>query len=121
LKNYKSARDILALYVRKNEKNYAYRSSLAIALAGMGEKTKAIEEGEKALLLSGTQNKMDESDMRINLAKISVLTGDYDNAFTLISFSLNNPSYFSKEILLYDPVWKPLMDNPQYRKKIKKL
>jgi tetratricopeptide (TPR) repeat protein len=121
LKYYKSARDILTVYLRKNDKNYALHGSLAVAYAGLGEKSKAMEEGEKALLLSSPQNKMDETDMRINLAKISMMTGDYDNAFTLISFSIKNPSFFSKELLSLDPIWKPLRDNPEYRNKIKNL
>jgi len=60
------------------------------------------------------KNKFDECDMRIKFAKILTMTGDYDKAVAEIAFLLNNQSRLSIGLLKLDPVWKPLMDNPEY-------
>ena len=90
-----------------------------IAYAGLGNRKKAIEEGERAIFLA-EKDKTVESDMKLILAQIYCMTGEYDNALSLIAFLLNNPSMISENLLYMDPVWKPIMDNREYRKLIKK-
>jgi tetratricopeptide (TPR) repeat protein len=90
-----------------------------LANAGLGNKTKALEAAEKANKMAHKLNRMDESEMKMYLAEIYTLTGDYDDAYPLIVFLLNNPSFFSKKLLNLDPVWIPIVENPEYRKKLR--
>ena len=89
------------------------------AYAGLGEDIKAIREGELAVKLA-EKNKVDESDMKLNLATIYILLGDYYNAASLLAYLINNPSMVSEKYLLLDPVWKPVTDNKDFRKLLKK-
>ena len=59
--------------------------SLGIAYAGLADKAKAIEAGKKAVELSG-KNKIFEGDMRINLAEIYTMTGDFENSIKSIKY-----------------------------------
>ena len=117
----KSFCDSLLLELNNNLRNDQYSPErhgfLAFTYALLGNREKAIEVGEMAIKLA-VKNKMVESEMKVNLAQIYVLVGKYDNACSLIAYLLNNPSIFSKELLRIDPVWKPLMDNPEYRQLI---
>jgi len=110
---YDSARVNLTIAMNKDPVNYQIHGLAGIAYAGLGNKIKAIEEGEKSTALS-QKNKFDECDMRIKFAKILTMTGDYDKAVAEIAFLLNNQSRLSIGLLKLDPVWKPLMDNPEY-------
>ena len=118
-KYYDSALVSLNLDLKTDPLNHVIHSLTGIAYAGLGNKIKAIMEGEKAITLI-KNNKMDESDMKINLAQIYTMVGDYDNALAIIAYLLNNQSCFSERILQLDPVWKPLMDQPEFKTKIKK-
>jgi tetratricopeptide (TPR) repeat protein len=111
-----------ALLILKNDLILdPYNSELhgyaGIAHAYLGNRTLAVEEGEKAIKFA-MKNKMVESEMKINLAKIHTILGEFDDATSLIAYLLNNPSVLSEELLKKDPVWKPLMDNPQYSQRI---
>jgi tetratricopeptide (TPR) repeat protein len=103
----------------KDPNNSKFHSSLGVAYAGLGENDKAIAEGSKAIKLQN-KNNMDEIDMKVNFAQILTMIGDYDNAITNMAYLLNNPSFFSKEMLFLDPVWKPLMENKEIRARIGK-
>jgi tetratricopeptide (TPR) repeat protein len=116
---YDTALVLLNLEINKNDLSYYAHSLAGLAWAGLGNRKKAVEEGEKAILLAGN-NKMDESDMKVNLAQIYAMLGEYNTAISQIAFLLNNPSPISETLLKLDPVWKPIMDNREYRKMIKK-
>ncbi len=116
---YDSALVILKAESGKDPLNYQIHCQTGIAFAGLGNKSSAIAEGEKAITLA-EKNKMDESDMKINLAQIYTLVGDYDNAIVTIAYLLNNPSCLSKRMLQIDPRWKPLMENREYKEMIRK-
>ena len=116
---YDSACVILNQDLKNDPNNSALHGALGIAYAGLGSTIKAIAEGERAIKLA-VKNKMDESDMKINLAQIYTMAGEYVNALSNIAYLLNNPSFFSESLLQIDPVWKPLMDQPEFRTKIRK-
>ncbi|TAL59558.1 MAG: hypothetical protein EPN88_17150 [Bacteroidetes bacterium] len=101
------------------EKSAEIHSLTAIALAGYGNKDKAIEEGKLAIDLS-IKNKMEESNMRISQARVYTMVGDYDNAIISIEYLLENPACFSDKLLQLDPVWKPLYSKPEYQLMLKK-
>jgi len=116
---YDTAVVLLNLDMNKDPLGYYPHSLAGIAWAGLGNRKKAIEEGEKAILLAGN-NKMDESDMKLILAQIYTMLGEYNTAISQIAFLLNNPSPISETLLKLDPVWKPIMDNREYRNMIMK-
>jgi tetratricopeptide (TPR) repeat protein len=99
---------------------YYTHGLLATAYAGMGKKTDAVKEAEKALKIAAGKNLMDECEMRIILAQVYVMNGDYFNALPCIAKLLNTPSPLSLKMLQTDPTWQPLMDQPEYRNKIRK-
>ena len=93
---------------------------LAIAYAGMGRKADAVKEVERAMKIAAKKSLMDECEMRVVLAQVYVINGDYFNAVPCIAKLLNTPSPLSEKMLQTDPVWLPLMDKPEYREKIRK-
>ena len=91
-----------------------------IAYAGKGNADKAIAEGKKAIELSAdNKNKMDESDMMVNLAEIYTMLGRYDDAISKVEYALRNPSVFSIKQMQIDPVWKPLLIRTQFKNILK--
>jgi tetratricopeptide (TPR) repeat protein len=118
-KYYDSALVVLNHNLFKNPKNASLHSSLGIACAGTGHKEKAIKEGKYALDLV-VKNEIYKSDMRINLAEIYTMLGEFDKALEYIEELLRNPSDFSTKMLQLDPVWKPLAIHPKFKSLIRK-
>jgi len=85
-----------------------------IAAAGLNDRNIAIELGKNAVKSVG-KNAYLKSILMVNLARINVMIGEYDNALKIIEELLANPSNFSAGELKLDPVWKPLAKNPEYR------
>jgi hypothetical protein len=54
--------------------------------------------------------------MLYQLARIHVLTGDYDSAVDVLSQLLAVPSIVSVPELRVDPFWQPLAGNPKFEK-----
>ena len=89
-----------------------------LAYAGFGNKDKAVREGEMAIKLA-EKNSMEEIDMKLYLAQIFTMIGDFDNAVSLLVYLINNPSLVSSEFLMLDPFWKPITDNREFKKMLK--
>ena len=89
-------------------------SNTGIAYAGLKNRLKAIESGEKAIKLTA-DNALDASDRIRDLAQIYVMLGDYDKCLKLIEELLKNPSCFSLGLMKLDPVWKPLIFLPEFQ------
>ena len=119
LKYYDTARVIIEQEIKEFPDSYNLHGALGIAYAGMGRKSDAVTEAEKAIKIGARKNLMNECEMRIIMAQVYVMNGDYFNALPCIAKLLNTPSPFSAKMLMIDPVWKPLMANPEYRKKIR--
>ena len=105
--------------VNKMEKDAKIHSLIAIALAGIGNKEKAIEEGKTAINMS-SKNIMEEGDIKICQTEVYTMVGDYYNAIINIEYLLENPSLFSAELLQLDPVLKPLLSTPEVKNLLKK-
>jgi hypothetical protein len=50
-----------------------------------------------------------------SLAQVAVWTGDNSGAIETLKTLLSNPGYLSYGILLLDPAWAPLRNNPQFQ------
>jgi tetratricopeptide (TPR) repeat protein len=119
LKNFESARLIISQAVKNKPESCYSRSMLALAYAGLGNKDKAIEESETAVKIAYMKNRVDESEAMMYRAQVYVMLGQYDDAFPIVIYLLNNPSYLSKKLLQLDPVWIPLLEQSEYKKKLR--
>lgn len=63
---------------------------------------------------------MDVNDMRLRMAEIYTMIGDYGPAISNIEYLLLNPSMISARILQADPAWKPLINNPEFKSILKR-
>ena len=88
---------------------------LSVASAYSGDSNKATNEGEKAIILSN-RNKMQESDMKVNLALVCRLINDHEKSASLLSNLLNTPSAISPSLIKIDPLWSALLQNPDFQK-----
>lgn len=115
---YDSAQTSFSRELEKDRNNPEIHSLLGLAAAGLGQKETAVEEGRKAKDLIEYEN-LDKSDMILNLAKIYTITGDYEQAKWTIDYllkvPLSIPSCFSGYLLKIDPVWQPLIQDPEYQ------
>jgi tetratricopeptide (TPR) repeat protein len=118
--------DSARVFLESNEDEYAayigYQSALAMAYAGTGQKEKAIRLGLLELekypysrdVLEGTRAEWD-------MAKIYVMTGEYDAAIDLIEHFMSVPFELESVATLRSlPWWDPLRDQPRFQALIKK-
>ena len=97
-----------------NPESAEINSSTGIAYAGLKNRLKAIESGEKAIKLT-EDNALYIGERMRDLAQIYVMLGDYDKSLKLIEELLKNPSCFSLGLMRLDPVWKPLIYRPEFQ------
>ena len=109
----------LAFYVKRlkvDHENATDYIQIGYAYAGLKEFSKAIEAGKKAIKFS--TDILNKSDKLIELAEIYIMCGDYNNCFRQIDELLKNPSNLSVKLLMLDPVWKPIINKPEFIKLI---
>jgi len=116
---YDSAAVIFSQYLELSPKIPEIRMSLAFCYAGSGNKTKALEEAEKAIKLS-EGNSMSNSDMKVAYTQILTKFGRYDEALKLIEFLLENPSTLSVKSIENDPVFRPLVKTEKFQELIRR-
>jgi TolB-like protein/tetratricopeptide (TPR) repeat protein len=114
---YQSALDLFNRKLAENPENPRILSRIGIAAAGLNDRLKAIESGEKAIELSGSNVKYKMDGIQ-DLAQIYVLLGEDKKSLELLEELLKNPSTISLKLLQLDPVWKPLLDMPEFKKLI---
>jgi tetratricopeptide (TPR) repeat protein len=100
--------------LKVDPENATTYSQLGYAYAGLKNRVKAIEAGEKAIKL--TTDALSKIDKLTELCEIYIMVGDYDKGFRQIEYLLKNPSYFSTKLLQLDPVWKPIQEKPEFIK-----
>ncbi|MBW6501185.1 MAG: tetratricopeptide repeat protein [Bacteroidales bacterium] len=116
-KYYKSAMITLDSMILRNPVDDRLFSAKGIALAGLGQKEKAIEAGKRAVDIMKIEREAYRGVFRAeDLAKIYVMVGEYDAALEQIKLLLAIPSRLSVKLLLLDPAWKPLWDLPEFKK-----
>jgi serine/threonine-protein kinase len=113
--HYDSARIHLEDKIRETPGDPRYRSTLGIALAGIGLKHEAIEEGERALSLMPVEKDYYRGIFMLeDMARICTMAGEYDEAIRILDRLLSRPSHTSCNLLKKDPTWKPLWDLPEF-------
>src|ERR1044071_1125134 len=90
---FQRARSIVEKAIQKGSDDAMHRMTLALALAGLGEKDAAIAEGKLAVaLLPESQDALDGPKMTLALAQIYAWTGENEAAFELLERSLTTPA-----------------------------
>ncbi len=116
-----SSRVQLEKLIKENPSDERFHSSLGITYAGMGLNDKAVYEGKKGIELLPLDKEAYRGYYRQwDLAKIYVLTGNYDQALKQLDFILSIPGSFSVNLLKLDPIYDPLRDLPGYKTIIQK-
>lgn len=113
---YESARDFLLSKVAEYPDVAEYRSVLGRAYAGLGDKEKAIEYGERGRdLLPVNVDHVGGARRVEDLARIYAMVGDYESAIRQLEYLLSIPSKMSRQLLQLDPVWDPLRDHARFK------
>ena len=91
-------------------------SSLGMVYAGLGEKAKAIEYGEKAFALMNTSlDGLRGIPTEHRLKDIYIMTAEYTKALELIRHLLRHTGYITVGILKQHPIYDPLRDLPEFQ------
>jgi TolB-like protein/Tfp pilus assembly protein PilF len=114
---YQSALDFFDRKLVDDPGNPRILSRKGIAAAGLNNRLKAIESGQKAIELSGS-NVKNKTDRIKDLAQIYVLLGENKKSMELLEELLKNPSSISLRLIQLDPVWKPIQEMPEFKKLI---
>ena len=105
---YDSARVTLETALRDNPNEPWYHSLLGRALAGLGDKERAIREGMLAVnLLPVSRDAFDGPDLVGQLAEIYMMVGDYDSAIEQLRSALAIPSFLSPQLIRLWPESEP--------------
>jgi tetratricopeptide (TPR) repeat protein len=120
-KKYKVAVSRLEKAVAAHPEDARYHSALGMALAGIGEKERAVRMGMKATeLLSYTKDAGYGINPIYDLAVTYTLLGDFDKAFEQVEFNLSHPGYFTVTWMENDIRYAPLKKDPRYAELLKK-
>jgi TolB-like protein/class 3 adenylate cyclase len=102
------------------DNRFAHRN-LGIAYAGLDRREDAIREGKLSVrLMPISRDAFLGASGPYKLAKIYLLTGDYDEAVDQLEIVVANPSVISAVWLRIDPTWDPLRDEPRFQTVLEK-
>ncbi len=95
----------------------AWRSVLAMALAGLGENEAAVEQAQQAIAtLSDANDALEGPGWQYYLAMTYTMTGNVAKAVPIVDRLVHNASsLLTIELLKLDPVWDPLRQDARFR------
>jgi TolB-like protein/Flp pilus assembly protein TadD len=115
--NFDNARIELKTRINHDPNDSRLFSALGIVYAGLGMKEEAIESGKKGVDLMPIEKEAFRGVYRVeDLARIYVMTGEYQEAIKLLDRLLSLPGPLSVKLLLLDPTWKPLWNLTEFKK-----
>lgn len=118
---YETAKTMLEAEVKTYPDDPRYHSSLGIAYAVLGQKTKAIKQGKQAVkLLPISKDAFYGIPYVQDLARIYTIVGEYDKALDQLEYLLSVPSWLSVPWVKIDPRWNSLRDLPRFQQLLKK-
>jgi DNA-binding winged helix-turn-helix (wHTH) protein/TolB-like protein len=107
-RTFAAARAMLELEVRAAPGDPRVHASLAIALAGLGQKDAVRREGGRALALLRFPLAFDAATVREDVALALAMIGDVTAARDEIARLLASPAHFSEQTFRLDPRWDVL-------------
>ena len=114
---FESARALLEEELSARPDDHRVHSSLGIVHAALGNKDKAIGEGELAVELYPVSKDALHGPTQVeNLAQIYMLVGEHDAALDQMEYLLSIPSSLSVQMLRITPKWDPLRDHPRFQR-----
>jgi len=122
----RNAFDSARVFLESNEGEYAeymgYQSALAMAYAGLGQKEKAIRLGQLELeKYPYSRDVLESTRAEWDMAKIYVMTGEFDAAIDLIEHFMSVPFDLESVTTLRSlPWWDPLRHHPRFQALIEK-
>jgi serine/threonine protein kinase len=107
--------------IKKKSRRAENYSNLGLSLAGLGDKTKAIQSGTKAveMLPLKDDHLLRAEQMILNLATIYIMTGEFEKAIEKIKFLMSIPSQLTLWRLKLDPIFDPLRSDPRFQEILK--
>lgn len=119
---YDTSRMLAEKVVKSDPKYYNGHLSLGYALAHLGQKTRAIEEGEKAVELMPLERDAIQAgpDAIYGLAQIYALVGESDAAMDKLEQILSIPNIYSPYFVQSDPSLASLRSVPRFQKLLEK-
>ncbi len=116
LKNYDAAHIVLEAKLNENPDDPRLYSALGKVYAGMGMKEQAIDFGKKGVEMMPVEKEAYRGVFRVeDLARIYVMTGEYQEAIKQLDYLLSVPGILSVKLLLLDPTWEPLWNLPEFK------
>lgn len=113
---FQRARSIVEKAIEHGSDDAMHHMTLALVLAGLGEKDAAIAQGKLAVaLLPESQDALDGPKMTLALAQVYAWTGENDSAFELLERSLTTPAGVTVSSLKVNPVWDPLRSDSRFQ------
>ena len=113
---FQRARSILEKAIQEGSDDAMHHMTLALVLAGLGEKESAIAEGKLAVaLLPESQDALDGPKMTLALAQIYAWTGEKKAALELLERSLITPAGVTVSSLKLNPVWDSLRADTRFQ------
>jgi TolB-like protein/Tfp pilus assembly protein PilF len=107
----------LSLKIKESPEDERYYAALGYAYSYKGDSRKAIENAQKAVKLKPIKlDAWQGHEKELDLAKIYVLTGEYDLAMDKIEFLLTIPGDLSVPLLKIDPAYDKLRVLPHFQK-----
>jgi serine/threonine protein kinase/Tfp pilus assembly protein PilF len=117
---YDSARAVLETKIKELPDDARVFSALGLVLAGLGKKEEAIFNGKRAVELLPIEKEAWRGWHReLDLAKIYTIVGEHELAIQKLDYLLSIPGELSVPYLKIDPVWQPLLDNPNFQNVIR--
>ena len=118
---YDSALIICEERVRTDPEVALLHADLAQACAGVGQKHRAVQEGELAAeLLPISKDELQGSNILESLATVYIMVGEYDLAIDQLDYLLSHPSRVQIEGVRSHPVYDPLRDHPRFQALLEK-
>jgi len=122
-----SARIAIERAVRDQPGDPRFHASLGLAYAYLGQKSEAIQEGNRATELNPVSKDAALGPPYIlNLARIYAVIGEYEKAIDSLEYLLSIPSseflwqVISIPLLRLDPQWDPLREHPRFQSLLEK-
>jgi len=113
---YEAALAVLKGEAEQRPSDDRVRASLGVALAGLGRKEEAIQEGKLAVELMPVSKNAVVGPYRVeDLAFVYALVGEHEKAIDQLEYLLSIPFWNSVRMLSIDPRWDALREHPGFR------